>query len=218
MIRLFRQFDIRRVISLSIFTAFLSIFLLYNTGKYVFKGRYNVWRFTLFIKWLQALLTIRVNGRSIMGGYILFRALFVIILSINLWRLSPYFFPLRAHVTVTIGLGLVMWLRYILISSTVNSYNMLVYLVPRHIPKALIWLIALVEGFRQLIRPLTLRIRLVANISAGHIILGLIRSYELLPARYIGQFIILLLEILVALIQAYVFKLLLMLYLTDSTA
>jgi len=80
----------------------------------------------------------------------------------------------------------------------------------------LLGFIVIIETTRLLIRPITLSVRLAANITAGHLILGLISITGLSAIGYFTQILILILEILVSFIQAYVFKLLLILYLKEG--
>jgi len=74
----------------------------------------------------------------------------------------------------------------------------------------LINFIVIIELISSFIRPITLGVRLGANLTAGHLILGLLR------VRYLGQLPLFLLEIVVAIVQAYVFTLLAYLYFLES--
>src|SRR5882672_8808545 len=96
---------------------------------------------------------------------------------------------------------------------------MLAHLVPQSTPPFLISFIVLIETVRNLIRPLTLAVRLTANIIAGHLLITLLgnqivanESLILSPLIVRTQLILLLLETAVALIQAYVFAILTTLY------
>lgn len=98
---------------------------------------------------------------------------------------------------------------------------MLAHLTPLGTPYALQPLIVLIELVRNIIRPLTLSIRLAANIVAGHLLLTLIGSqafntnYITLRVLIFGILLILILERGVAIIQAYVFSILRCLYLGE---
>jgi F-type H+-transporting ATPase subunit a len=100
---------------------------------------------------------------------------------------------------------------------TVRDYSsILAHLVPPGSPTILLPLIVLVESVSLLIRPITLRVRLAANIIAGHLLLTLCGSICRLRARGIigllGNTILGILEVAVAGIQAYVMVILLCLY------
>ena len=75
----------------------------------------------------------------------------------------------------------------------------------------------LIESLRILIRPITLRVRLAANITAGHLLLRLIRwNDSLYIINFLVQIIIFFLEIMVSVIQSYVFTILLILYIEEE--
>jgi len=78
----------------------------------------------------------------------------------------------------------------------------------------LISIIRYIELIRILIRPITLRVRLSANITSGHLILRLIQTINSIPS-FIFQLPLFILEIIVGIIQSYVFALLINLYLND---
>jgi len=95
--------------------------------------------------------------------------------------------------------------------------------VPSGAPKILLPLIVVIEIVSYLIRPLSLSLRLFANMMAGHalvhILLGfvyLITSTLVLPLGVLAVFTVMLLEFGIALIQAYVFVVLCCIYLQDS--
>ena len=96
---------------------------------------------------------------------------------------------------------------------------MLRHLVPRGTPGVLQPFIVVIELIRNIIRPLTLRIRLMANIIAGHLLLTLLgritRNYFRVLFIILGIILILTLELGVAIIQAYVFIILSSLYLSE---
>jgi len=97
-------------------------------------------------------------------------------------------------------------------------------LIPQGTPVVLIPFIVLIELIRILIRPFTLSIRLTANIIAGHLLISLVRRsieneniFLFLSGRF-GQLILSILETAVAIIQSYVFLVLIVLYNVDSLA
>lgn len=151
-----------------------------------------------------------------LSSQLVFISIFIFILIINFPRLSPYIFSFSSHISLRISLGLLFWFIFIIIGYTFNPVSNVTHTVPLNTPKVLIRFIVLVERVRLLIRPLTLRVRLIANITAGHLILGLIASNYFISLNYIRQVIILFLEILVSFIQAYVFIILLTLYFQEN--
>ncbi|KYN50654.1 ATP synthase subunit a, partial [Trachymyrmex septentrionalis] len=109
-------------------------------------------------------------------------------------------------------------LRIIIFRFTNYLNNLLTHLTPSGTPFALIPFIVIIESIRLLIRPLTLSIRLTANIIAGHLLLTLLGSSRIrltsstILIIIIIQIILYILEISVSIIQAYVFSILTLLY------
>jgi F-type H+-transporting ATPase subunit a len=104
-----------------------------------------------------------------------------------------------------------------------SLYEFLAHLVPFGTPLGLIMLIVLIEVVRVLIRPITLSVRLAANMVAGHLLISLVcipslSSYPVLVGCLIGARVMIILERAVALIQAYVFSTLSSLYIRDLNA
>lgn len=99
--------------------------------------------------------------------------------------------------------------------------NSIAHFVPLGTPILLIPLIVVIEFIRRVIRPLTLSIRLAANIIAGHLLLRLLSekivgaSFILIRVVLIPLVLLSILEIAVRLIQSYVFRLLSTLYLNE---
>lgn len=143
--------------------------------------------------------------------------LFVNISVINFIGLLPYVIAVTGHLSVTLPLSLLCWFR-------INGYGWinkfsrsLSHLVPLGCPYVLIPLITIIELIRSLIRPITLSVRLAANITAGHLILVLIsggrKGVSIISLSVLlGDASIRILEVGVALIQPYVFFILVVLY------
>jgi len=95
------------------------------------------------------------------------------------------------------------------------------HLVPQGTPNALIIFIVLIELVRNLIRPITLSVRLTANLIAGHLLISLLGGAIIRVTAFTGVFFIVIpllltvLELAVACIQAYVFITLITLYTTE---
>lgn len=107
-------------------------------------------------------------------------------------------------------------------SLTLNTSSFIAHFVPKRTPGPLIPFLVIIEIVRSVIRPITLSVRLAANIVAGHILICLLTT----PMRALGivpliissliLFIIITLELAVAVIQAYVFMTLSSLYFSES--
>lgn len=160
---------------------------------------------------------------SISGRTIIFIALFVFILINNFIGLFPYIFTSSRHIVLTITLRLPLWLAFILFGWLTSTKHIFAHLVPQRTPGALIPFIVLIESIRNVIRPLTLAVRLIANIVAGHLLITLLgnqtaaASNFILLALVITQIVLLTLESAVAVIQSYVFAVLSTLYAREIT-
>jgi ATP synthase subunit 6 len=112
-----------------------------------------------------------------------------------------------------------------MVYSTLKNINFfLSHLVPRGTPYPLMPFIVLIEIIRTVIRPITLSVRLAANIVAGHLLIVLIRrpiysvSIIFMALTLAGLLLLVLLELAVAFIQSYVFRTLLSLYVIESNS
>lgn len=142
---------------------------------------------------------------------------FFIILTLNIIGLLPYVYTITSQIMFSLSLALPFWLRFLLFASLINTSHFLSHLVPLSTPLALSQFITIIETIRQIIRPITLSVRLCANITAGHILIALRRK----PIFLINWFstillILLILETAVAFIQRYVFTILLTIYLRET--
>jgi ATP synthase subunit 6 len=129
----------------------------------------------------------------------------------------PYVFTITAQLIFTLRLRLPFWIRFVLFSLTKNTQSFIAHLVPSGTPIALSQFIVLIESVRQIIRPITLSVRLAANITAGHILIALARA-PIIIVRHISVAlrVLFLLELAVAFIQRYVFVVLLSIYLRET--
>lgn len=150
--------------------------------------------------------------------------IFCLILLNNVGGLTPYTFTRTRHLSISISLALVGWVSYWLASLVIDLGRVLAHLVPVGTPYVLMPFIVLIELTRSLIRPLTLSVRLAANMVAGHLLITLIRT-PLVSRGWVARVLILsglvlliVLESAVAFIQAYVFRILRTLYLRESNS
>jgi len=149
---------------------------------------------------------------------IIFISIFFFILCNNVIGLFPYIFTSSRHLALTLTLRLPLWTAFILFGWLNNIKHIFAHLVPQRTPTLLIPFIVLIESVRNIIRPLTLAVRLIANIVAGHLLITLLgnqtasSSNLILISLILTQIILLTLESAVAFIQSYVFTVLSTLY------
>nr|ALO77131.1 ATP synthase F0 subunit 6 [Passalidae sp. GENSP02] len=162
-----------------------------------------------------------IAGQKNFQFSIIFISLFIFILMNNFLGLFPYIFTSSSHLTLTLIFSLPLWLTFMLFGWLKNSMHMLTHLIPQGTPTALMPFMVCIETISNLIRPGTLAIRLSANMIAGHLLLTLLgtstMSVSLFPLVLflLIQLILIILEIAVSIIQAYVFSILSILYLSE---
>nr|ANC96353.1 ATP synthase F0 subunit 6 [Helicella itala] len=150
---------------------------------------------------------------------LLLNVLFMLLILTNLMGLTPMMYTLSSDLFTMSGLALVVWVLVLMSGWIYSPTQSAAHLLPQGAPLGLAPFLVLIETISISIRPLTLTVRLMANISAGHIVLGLLAnsltaimgSIMMLPmlGLSIGY---MLFEFFVALIQAYIFTLLVSLY------
>jgi len=147
------------------------------------------------------------------------------LISLNILGLLPYTFTPTTQLSLNMGLAFPLWLATVILGIRNQPTHALGHLLPEGTPTLLIPILILIETISLLIRPLALGVRLTANLTAGHLLIQLIATgatvlMPLIPAIAILTTILLylltLLEVAVAMIQAYVFVLLLSLYLQEN--
>lgn len=154
--------------------------------------------------------------RRLWGVTLGLRALFVVLLATNLLGLLPYAFSLSSQPVFAFTVGLGAWLAIVTSGVSYQRSHFFRHLVPHGAPNALAPGLILVEAFRALMRPVTLVFRLVANITAGHLIVVVVAKMALVVSHwymaiipFFGLVLVYVLEVAVAFIQRYVFVLLL---------
>ena len=157
------------------------------------------------------------NNTNIKGKTSILACFFFILLILNLFGLLPYIYTITAQLLFAIRLRLPLWLGFMLFSISINTKHIISHLVPVSTPIFLSQFIVLIERVRQLIRPITLSVRLAANLTAGHILIALLRNtITIINPVVIILLVLILLELAVALIQAYVFTILLSIYIVEA--
>ena len=147
--------------------------------------------------------------------------LFTFILAANLLGLIPYSFTITSHIIVTFALAAVVFFGVTIIGIVRHGFHFLSLFVPHGVPLPLLVILVPIEVLSYFIRPFTLSIRLFANMLAGHTMLaifgGFAASIGLLAIFPVAINTALIgLELLVAVLQAYVFAILTCLYLRDA--
>lgn len=153
---------------------------------------------------------------------------FIVVLMGNVMGLIPYSFTYTSHIIVTLALALTIFLTVTVFGLINHGVKFLSLFAPPGVPFALQLLIIPIEVLSFLIRPVTLSVRLFANMVAGHLLLKVFAGFStMMLGLGIGGILagvfpmlfnvaIYALELLVALLQAYVFAILSSIYLKDT--
>ena len=155
--------------------------------------------------------------------------LFFFVLMGNLLGLLPYSFTYTSHIAVTFGLALLVIVIVTAVALRIHGMHFFSYFFPEGAPKLLAPLIIPFEVISSLSRPVSLSIRLFANMVAGHVMFEVFATFMVLLAGGLGALgiigdvlplainvVLVGFELLVAVLQAYVFAILTCIYLHDA--
>lgn len=149
----------------------------------------------------------------------------IMLLSINLLGLLPYTYTPTTQLSMNLGFAIPLWLATVLIGFRSDPTASFAHYLPQGTPPLLVPVLIIIETISIAIRPIALGVRLTANLTAGHLLIHLIATGALViipilpPVGLLTSLVLLLLTVLetaVAIIQAYVFVLLLSLYLQEN--
>nr|YP_009159097.1 ATP synthase F0 subunit 6 [Aegista diversifamilia]AKP55340.1 ATP synthase F0 subunit 6 [Aegista diversifamilia] len=156
----------------------------------------------------------RFNFLRLMMG-----SLFLFLLINNLLGLTPYNYTFTSNLFLVSAIAVMFWLMLLASGCLYNVMKTVAHLAPSGAPMILLPFLVLIETTSIMIRPLTLTVRMIANISAGHIVLGLMANAS---TALLSKFFVLglissmiaytMFEFFVSVIQAYIFTLLITLY------
>nr|AII98705.1 ATP synthase F0 subunit 6 [Propithecus diadema]UTE82323.1 ATP synthase F0 subunit 6 [Propithecus diadema]UTE82349.1 ATP synthase F0 subunit 6 [Propithecus diadema]UTE82375.1 ATP synthase F0 subunit 6 [Propithecus diadema] len=179
------------------------------------------WLIQLVLKQLMMMHSIKGRTWSLM-----LISLILFIGSTNLLGLLPHSFTPTTQLSMNLGMAIPLWAAAVITGFRHKTKMSLAHLLPQGTPVPLIPMLVIIETISLFIQPMALTVRLTANITAGHLLMHLIGGATLVltsisPTTASITFTILILltilEFAVALIQAYVFTLLVSLYLHDNT-
>nr|ADU77469.1 ATP synthase F0 subunit 6 [Babylonia lutosa] len=223
----------------------VDIFSSFDDNNQVFMSLYMLmWIFSLLTivifsssywvsspRWVSTMMIFKETGSSQvfrsfgakMGGFInIVTGLFLFLIVMNLSGLIPYVFSPTSHLAVSLSLGLPLWLSLIVSAIFFSPSSVIAGLLPMGAPAPLNPFLVIIETVSIMVRPITLSVRLTANMSAGHIVLTLIGNYltaSLFLSSVFSMALLLMIQVLytifefgISLIQAYIFCLLITLY------
>jgi len=156
-------------------------------------------------------------------------SIFMFVLFGNMLGLLPYAFTFTSHIAVTFALAALVFVVVTVVALAIHGTHFFGYFFPEGAPKALAPLIIPIEVISYLSRPISLSVRLFANMVAGHVMLKVFATFVVMIGSAAGvlglvgavlpmamNVALVGFEILVAFLQAYVFAILTSIYLHDA--
>ncbi|MDB5375375.1 MAG: synthase subunit, partial [Belnapia sp.] len=156
-------------------------------------------------------------------------SIFMFVLFGNMLGLLPYAFTFTSHIAVTLALALLVFVVVTVVALVIHGKHFFSYFLPEGAPLALAPLIIPIEVISYLSRPISLSVRLFANMVAGHVMLKVFATFVVMIGGAFGvvgiigaalplamNVALVGFEILVAFLQAYVFAILTSIYLHDA--
>ncbi len=148
--------------------------------------------------------------------------LFMFVLTCNLFGMIPYGFTVTSHISITFALAMMVFLLVTLLGIYLHGFRFFSLFLPAGTPWWLAPLMVVIELFAYLARPVSLSLRLAANMVAGHVLLKVMAGFVVSMVIYLKilpiPFIVVLIgfELFVAVLQAYIFTILSCVYLSDA--
>jgi F-type H+-transporting ATPase subunit a len=231
------QFEIKRLIDLELFGVDASFT---NSALFMVIAAAAITLFTLYAMRRRALVPTRMQsvaelsyefvanmvrdnvGTDGMKYFPFIFTLFMFVLALNMLGMLPYSFTVTSHIIVTFALAAFVFLGVTAIGFIKHGVKFLKFFVPSGVPAVMLPLLVVIEVISYLTRPLSLSVRLFANMMAGHTMLKVFGAFVvalgviggIAPLAFMVAFTGL--EILVAFLQAYVFAILTSIYLNDA--
>ena len=199
----------------------ISIFLLLGTkDKKIIPGKFQLLSEMLY-NFISKMIS-DTAGKKAKPYFPFIFSLFIFVLFCNMVGMLPYSVTVTSHIIVTLAFAMFIFIGVTILGFIIHGFKYLKIFVPSGVPVVLLPIIMVIEIISYLSRPVSLSVRLFANMMAGHTMLkvfgGFVISLGLVAGWLPLTFSVALtgLEILVAFLQAYVFAILTCIYLNDA--
>ena len=230
------QFEIKRLIPLELF-GFDASFT--NSALFMVIAASIITLFTVYAMRSRALIPTRLQsvaelsytfvanmvrdnvGTDGMKYFPFVFTLFMFVLVLNMLGMVPYSFTVTSHIIVTFALAAFIFLGVTLVGLAMHGLHFFSFFVPKGVPMFMMPLMVVIEVLSYLTRPISLSVRLFANMMAGHTMLKVFAGFTIMlgvlgVAPIAINVALTGFEILVAFLQAYVFAVLTCIYLNDA--
>lgn len=236
----FEQFEINPIFSINTAFSFTnsSFFALFAVSALIFFFYLSTYRSALVpsawqstIESTYEFVVSLINGQIGPKGYkylpLIFTT-FTFILACNMLGMVPYTFTVTSHLIVTLGLAMAIFIGVNIIAGSHHGLHFFSFFLPQGISLALAPFLVLIELISYLFRVVSLAVRLFANMMSGHALLKILAGFSwtmsskgglLLVASVLPLAIVFALtglELAIAFLQAYVFSVLVCIYLNDA--
>ncbi|KAG9511423.1 ATP synthase F0 subunit 6 (mitochondrion) [Fragariocoptes setiger] len=194
-------------------------FILYLVmlGSFYFFNFLNLMYLNLFGFLKNFYVSLGFSGFEVKGSFYLFISIFFMLFLINFSSVMSFNFPITSHASFVLCLSFVVWSGLFAFNFIKNFSGFLSHLVPSGTPLYLVFFMTMVELISVFIRPMTLTVRLLANVLSGHLLMILLSNLVFILPYFLVFYVFLnMVEMFVSLIQAYIFSTLLVLYASDS--
>nr|YP_009228882.1 ATP synthase F0 subunit 6 [Xenoturbella monstrosa]ALS20082.1 ATP synthase F0 subunit 6 [Xenoturbella monstrosa] len=226
MTNLFHQFEAPTILGLSMFTLTMTmppiIILTMKPCKTIMTPRSSIFLTTMKeMVTKNMLMPIKSNTQ----WFWLLNTVLMFIISMNLIGILPYTFAPTSHLALTMTLAIPLWSASIILGVRTKAKQAISHLLPEGTPMMIVPFMIMIETLSIMARPIALSLRLAINITAGHLLLKLISSatmfmitQNIIPTglMMVTMIMLTILELAVAMIQAYIFTILTMLYLEEN--
>ena len=159
-------------------------------------------------------------GKEAMKYFPLIFSIFMFVLFANLCGMIPMSFTVTSHIIVTFAMAGILFLGITVLGFVKHGTHFLSLFLPAGTPWWMVPLMVLIELVSYMARPVSLSIRLAANMLAGHLLLKIVAGFVMIGLLGVFPFAFLLIftgfEIFIACLQAYIFTLLICIYLNDA--
>ncbi len=211
-----------------IYLIFVYLIIRFFFGLVFFDNKLIPYNLQIFVEQIYNFVFGLVKQQINVSGYPYFPlifTLFLFILTANLVGMSLYSFTLTSHVTIAFTLSFSFFISIVLVGILIQKASFVNTFIPSGAPKILKPFIIGIEIVSYFSRPFSLGIRLFANLMAGHTLLAILANFTFLISKKsviitIIPFVLIVaivgLEAMIAALQAYVFTVLVCIYLNDS--
>ena len=200
---------------------FISLFLLLGTkDRKIVPGKFQLISEMLY-NFISKMIS-DTAGKKAKPYFSFIFSLFIFVLFCNMVGMLPYSFTVTSHIIVTLAFAMFIFIGVTILGFVIHGFKYLKIFVPSGVPVVLLPIIMVIEIISYLSRPVSLSVRLFANMMAGHTMMkvfgGFVVSLGIVGGWLPLSFSVALtgLEILVAFLQAYVFAILTCIYLNDA--